>query len=162
MTVGQTLEAKNDDGFLHNVHTLPEANEPSNMAQPTKQPTSSRRSRPPRLIKVKCDVHPWMSAWIYAFDHPYHSATAEDGSFEIKTDGLKDGTYTIVAWQEKLGESPPQKVTVKGGKADKPVNFTFKPKGAMAPQAAPAGTREVTLASLTEKKVCGHRRSLLR
>ena len=80
-----------------------------------------------------------MSAWIYAFDNPYHSTTAEDGSYEIKTDGLKDGTYTIVAWQEKLGESQPQKVTVKGGKADKPVNFTFKAKAAMAPQAAPAG-----------------------
>jgi plastocyanin len=152
VTVGQTLEAKNVDGFLHNVHTLPEKNEPSNMAQPTKQTDKLKPIKEPERIKVKCDVHPWMSAWIYAFDNPYHSTTAEDGSYEIKTDGLKDGTYTIVAWQEKLGESQPQKVTVKGGKAAKPVNFTFKAKAAMAPQAAPAGAREVTLASLTEKK----------
>jgi plastocyanin len=155
VTVGQAVEAKNDDGFLHNVHTLPEANPPSNMAQPTKQTDKLKPITAPELIKVKCDVHPWMSAWIYAFNHPYHSATDDTGAFEIKTDGLKDGTYTIVAWQEKLGESPPQKVTVKGGKADKPITFTFKPKAAMAPQAAPVAGREVALASLVEKKAAG-------
>ena len=91
------------------------------------------------MFKVKCDVHPWMSAWIYAFDNPFHSTTAEDGSFEIKTDGLKDGTYTIVAWQEKLGESQPQKVTVKGGKADKPVTSRSSPSPRWPRKAAPAG-----------------------
>jgi plastocyanin len=127
ITVGQTVVAKNDDGFLHNVHTLPEANEPSNMAQPTKQTDKLKAIKSPELFKVKCDVHPWMSAWIYAFDHPYHSATAEDGSFEIRTDGLADGQYAIVAWHEKYKQSTPQMVTIKGGKPDKPVTFTFKP-----------------------------------
>ena len=109
------------------MHTLPEANEPSNMAQPTKQTDGLKAIKTAELIKVKCDVHPWMNAWIYAFDHPYHATTVEDGEFEIRTDGLPDGQYAIVAWQEKYKQSPPQVVTIKGGKPDKPVTFTFKP-----------------------------------
>jgi hypothetical protein len=127
ITIGQRLEARNEDGFLHNVHTLPEANEPSNMAQPTKQTDSLKPVKFPEVIKVKCDVHPWMSAWIYAFDHPYHATTADDGEFTIPTAGLPDGQYAIAAWHEKYKESPPQVVTIKGGKPDKPITFTFKP-----------------------------------
>jgi hypothetical protein len=127
VTIGQPLQAKNEDGFLHNVHTLPDENPPTNMAQPTKQTDPLRPVKFPEVIKVKCDVHPWMSAWIYAFDHPYHATTADDGEFTIPTAGLPDGQYAIAAWHEKYKESPPQVVTIKGGKPDKPITFTFKP-----------------------------------
>jgi len=147
VTVGQKLEALNSDSFLHNVHTLPENNPPLNKAQPAKGQKDTVDVKAAERFKVKCDVHPWMSAWVYAFDHPYHATTAEDGTYEIKTEGLKDGSYTIVAWQEKFGELPPQKVTIKGGKADKPVNFSFKQKAAAA-DPAPA-VKEVKLASVT-------------
>jgi hypothetical protein len=157
MTVGQQLIAKNTDPFLHNVHTLPENSEPSNTAQPTKDEVGIKLKpvKAAEIFKTKCDVHPWMSAWIAAFDHPFHAVTGEDGTYEINTKGLADGTYTIIAWQEKFKESEPQKVTVKAGKADKPVNFTFKMKAADAGKAA--GEREVKLVSTTaagEKPCC--------
>jgi len=147
--VGQPITVTNGDTFLHNVHALSIDNPAFNFAQPTKDPKGRDVTdlKTAERFKVKCDVHPWMSAWVYAFDHPFHATTAEDGTYEIKTEGLKDGTYTIVAWQEKFGELPGQKVTIKGGKADKPVNFSFKQKAAAA-DPAPA-VKEVKLASVT-------------
>jgi len=161
MTVGQQLLAINSDTFLHNVHTLPEENQPSNNAQPTKDEkgVELKPVKAPEIFRVKCDVHPWMNAWVAAFPHPYHATTGEDGAYEIKTAGLPDGEYTIVAWQEKYKESAPQKVTIKGGKADKPVNFTFKQKAAAAdPKDSKAAdakdAKDVKLASLTGEPCC--------
>ena len=125
--VGQKLVAKNSDAFLHNVHTMPDDNEPQNLAQPNKDPGTALKS--PKVAEnyiVKCDVHPWMRAWIVALDNPYFAVTDENGKYSIDTKGLADGTYEIHAWQEKLHEAPVQKVTVKDGKAE--VDFTFTPK----------------------------------
>jgi hypothetical protein len=131
MVVGQKLIAKNEDSFLHNVHTLPEDSEPTNIAQPNKDPgTALKPIKSSEVFPVKCDVHPWMKAWVYALDNQYFGVTGADGTFKIDTKGLPDGEYEIHAWQEKLKEAPAAKVTVKDGKGE--VNFTFKPKTAAA------------------------------
>jgi hypothetical protein len=70
-------------------------------------------------FKVKCDVHPWMGAFIGVFDHPYFAVTGDDGSYVIS--GLEPGDYIIEAWHEKLG-SQTANVTV----GDSAANFTFK------------------------------------
>jgi len=70
-------------------------------------------------FKVKCDVHPWMGAFIGVFDHPYFAVTNDDGSYVIS--GLEPGDYVIEAWHEKLG-SQTANVTV----GDSAANFTFK------------------------------------
>jgi plastocyanin len=152
MMVGQDLVAKNSDPFLHNVHTLPENSEPDNRAQPNKD--AGQKLKPVKaaeIFHVKCDVHPWMSAWVAAFNHPFFAVSGDDGSYSIDTKGLKDGSYTLVAWQEKFKESAPQKITVKGGKAE--ANFTFKQKTAAADKTG-APVKDVTLASLTTKDCC--------
>jgi plastocyanin len=128
MMVGQKMAVKNDDPFLHNVHSLAQTNPAFNFGQPNKDP--GKAVDPPKAsetIKIKCDVHPWMSAWIIVLDHPFFAVSKPDGSFEIK--GLPDGDYTLQAWHEKLGTQE-SKVSVKGGKAE--ANFTFKPEGAQA------------------------------
>ena len=122
LMVGQSLAIRNDDPFLHNVHSLAQTNPGFNFAQPNKDPGKEvDPPKVPEVIKVKCDVHPWMSEWIVVLDNPFFSVTNEDGKFSIK--GLPDGDYTLQAWQEKYGTQE-QKVTVKDGKAE--VNFTFK------------------------------------
>lgn len=121
--VGQEIQVKNDDSFLHNVHSLAQQNAAFNFGQPNKDPGKKvEPMKTSETFKIKCDVHPWMLAWIKVFDHPYFAVTKEDGSFAIK--GLPDGDYNLVAWQEKYGDSEPQKVTVKDGKAE--ANFKFK------------------------------------
>ena len=120
--VGQKVLAKNSDAFLHNVHGLPENNPGFNFGQnniDNGKPVPAMRE--PEYFRVKCDVHPWMSAWFAVFNHPYFGVSKEDGTFAIA--GIPDGEYDVVAWHEKLGEQE-GKVSVKGGKGE--VNFTFK------------------------------------
>jgi len=54
------------------------------------------------VIKIKCDVHDWMSANIVLLkDKPYYSVTDEKGTFSIS--GIPPGSYTLRAWHEALG-----------------------------------------------------------
>jgi hypothetical protein len=119
--VGQELQIKNSDAFMHNVHSLPQINPMINFGQPNKDPGKKvDPAKAAEVIKVKCDVHPWMGAWLVVLDHPFFSVSKADGTFAIK--GLPDGDYTIKAWHEKFGETE-KKVTVKGGNGT--VDFAF-------------------------------------
>lgn len=128
MMVGQEMMIKNDDPFLHNVHSLAQTNPAFNFGQPNKDPGKKVDSpKAAETYKIKCDVHPWMAAWVVVLDHPFFGVSKEDGTFAIK--GLPDGEYDVTAWHEKLGTQD-GKVTVKGGKGE--VNFTFKAESAAA------------------------------
>src|SRR3954471_75328 len=121
MMVGQDFVIKNDDNFLHNVHSLAIDNTPFNFGQPQKDEKGANRGKDIKTterFQVKCDVHPWMLAHVNAFEHPFFAVTNEKGQFSIPTKGLEDGTYTLEIWQEKLAPEPITKeIEVKGGKA---------------------------------------------
>jgi plastocyanin len=100
--VGQAYRILNSDGILHNIHTLPKINPSFNRAMPaTLKETSTTFAKPEAIFNIKCDVHPWMSAYIGVFTHPFFSVTSTDGKFTIA--GLDAGTYEISAWHERLG-----------------------------------------------------------
>jgi len=119
---GQPLEIVNSDATLHNVNAKPTLSQPFNIAQP-KQGMKSTKSfaKPEVMVKVKCNVHPWMSAYIGVLSHPFYHVTGEDGAFTLA--GLPAGTYTVEAWHETLGTQT-QSVTVADGEST-PVAFTF-------------------------------------
>jgi plastocyanin len=122
--VGQPLKIKNSDGLLHNVHALPAINAEFNQAMPptvTETTKTFDKVEPP--FKIKCDVHPWMGAYVAVLDHPFYSVTGKDGKFSIT--GLAPGSYTIEAWHEKLGTQTAA-VTV-AGDATATSDFTFSP-----------------------------------
>ena len=79
-------------------------------------------SQPELAVVIKCNVHPWMRAFAFIFNHPYYDVTAKTGTFELKN--LPPGTYTIEAWQEKYGAQD-QTVTI-GPKESKAISFTYK------------------------------------
>lgn len=120
--VGQTVQFKNSDGILHNVHGLPKENREFNIGMPPTVETSEKTfNKPEPLFKVKCDVHPWMNAYVAVMTHPYFSVSGKDGTFSISN--VPDGTYEVEAWHERLGTQTGS-VTVSGGNAT--VDFSFK------------------------------------
>jgi hypothetical protein len=123
MQAKQKLVIRNSDDTLHNIHALPNKNKEFNVGQPNKgMETPKTFAVPEVMVHFKCDVHPWMSAYVGVLDHPFYSVTGDDGSFSLKN--LPAGEYEIVAWHEKYGEQT-QKVKVGEGES-KEVNFTFK------------------------------------
>ena len=68
---GQDLTVKNSDGFLHNVHGLRKDNPEFNFPQTQAGQTKKLENPSPETYKVKCDVHPWMNAWVMVLDHPF-------------------------------------------------------------------------------------------
>jgi len=99
---GGTLEILNSDGILHNVRTTTKKNASFNKAQPKFMKKMKHKfTAGPEKIKVNCDAHSWMSAWIVVTDHPYYAVTDENGAFTLSD--VPAGTYTIEYWHGSLG-----------------------------------------------------------
>ena len=120
--VGQPYRILNSDGVLHNVHTLPKVNPTFNKGMPpTLKEATTVFNKPEAMFHIKCDVHPWMSAYIGVFTHPFFSVTSTDGKFTIS--GLDPGTYEVTAWHERLGTQTAS-ITVAANET-KAQNFKF-------------------------------------
>jgi hypothetical protein len=117
----QTLNVRSSDPTMHNVHSMSTLNPARNLSMTKAGDQTSIKFGMAEFVQVRCDVHPWMSAWVGVFDNPFFAVTQEEGSFSIS--GIPAGTYKLVAWHEIYGRQE-QTVTVAD---EKPVetNFTF-------------------------------------
>jgi plastocyanin len=121
---GQTFKVLNSDGILHNVHALPKVNAQFNMAMPPSRKEAEHVfDKPEDQFQIKCDVHPWMTAFTLVVTNPFYFVTKEDGKFTISN--LPAGTYEVEAWHEKLGKKT-EKVTI-GENDTKTIDFKFSP-----------------------------------
>ena len=128
----QTGELKilNGDNTLHNVKMTSANNGSFNEGMPVKDMELTKSFTKPEMgIQFKCDVHPWMGAFLHVFEHPYFAVTQADGTFTIQ--GLPAGEYEISVWHEfdkftPDAASKPVKVE-DGGEAS--VEFTYRPPG---------------------------------
>ena len=121
--VGQNVVFLNSDPMLHTVHAVGNTNPEFNFSQPIQtQKDTKFFAKPEVMVRVKCDIHPWMSAYVGVLEHPYFAVTPAQGNFELK--GVPAGTYTIEAWHEKLGTQT-QQLTL-GDNDRKSLTFTFK------------------------------------
>ncbi|MBI3109266.1 MAG: carboxypeptidase regulatory-like domain-containing protein [Candidatus Rokubacteria bacterium] len=117
---GAEVDILNSDGILHNLHTFSAANSAINKAQPKFKKVMTEKFDKPEVIKVQCDVHSWMSAWIVVADHPYYSVTDEGGTFKL--DNVPPGKHKVEVWHESLGKLS-REVEVKAGA---PTKVTFE------------------------------------
>lgn len=123
MQTGQALKAVNSDPVTHNIHPRAKVNREWNQNQPEGAEAAIRKfSLPEVMIRVKCNIHAWMKAWVGVVDNPYFAVTGADGTFELKN--VPPGNYTLEAWQEELGTEEQQVTLAASGTAT--AEFTFK------------------------------------
>ena len=123
---GGTVEFRNSDPTMHNIHTLTVASNPSiDVSQgPGAQPQVRQFNAPETMLSVRCNNHPWMNGFLNVAPNAYFAVTNADGSFTIA--GLPPGTYTLAAMHEKLGEQDTQVTVPVHGKATP--SFSFGPQ----------------------------------
>jgi len=126
-SVGQFLLFKNSDPILHTAHAFFSSGQPQfNVGL-----YPGRASRKPLLnagiVKILCEVHPWMSAYVVVTEHPYHAVSDMYGDYEIRD--VLPGVYKLKVWHESLGVQE-TKVEVKAGGASQ-MDFNLSaPSGA--------------------------------
>ena len=123
-SVGQFLVMKNTDPILHTVHAFFTNGQPQFNVGLYPGRTSRKPLISPGVVKIRCEVHPWMSAYLVVTEHPYHAVTDAYGEYLI-TD-VPAGSYKLKVWHESLG-SEEKSVEVKAG-ASSNIDFVFNPK----------------------------------
>ncbi|GIW42275.1 MAG: hypothetical protein KatS3mg076_2852 [Candidatus Binatia bacterium] len=100
--VGQPIRFLNSDAFLHNVRAEPGRARGWNFSLAVRGAARTVYvNEEDPVIVIRCDVHPWMKAFLGVFDHPYFAVTGADGKFSFEN--VPPGDYTLVAWHERLG-----------------------------------------------------------
>jgi hypothetical protein len=113
LRTGQVLNIRSSDPTLHNVHAQTAENEPFNFGMTAAGLVEPKTFARPESFKMKCDVHPWMSASVNVFDHPFYAVTGADGRYKIRN--LPAGRHTLLFHHDFLGETEVE-VTVEDGK----------------------------------------------
>ncbi len=120
--VDQPLKFLNSDALAHNVHGFAQTAKPWNVSLSVKGMTRTIKvDKPEAVIEVKCDIHPWMRAYVGVFSHPYFAVSGTDGSFTLRN--LPPGEYALEAWHERFGTRS-QKVSL-NAKETKEVEVKF-------------------------------------
>lgn len=121
--VGQDIDITNSDETSHNVRCFAKRNAEFNIGQPVPGTRTKSFRRAENGIKFKCDIHRWMTAYLFVMEHPYFATTDETGSFTIKN--LPEGEYTITGWHEVYEEVEAELKVGKDGAKD--IELVFKP-----------------------------------
>ena len=98
--VGAPAKVKNSDPILHNTHGFLKRMTVFNLALPNQDQVIdiTKRVKKPGVVRVMCDAHTHMFAWIVVHDSPYFAVTGEGGNFKI--DGIPPGKYKVSVWHE--------------------------------------------------------------
>jgi plastocyanin len=120
---GGTVDFLNSDRLLHNIHATPKLNPSFNRTQP-KSRTIPVTFAKPEIVRIVCDLHAWMVAWVVVAAHPLYAVTGADGQFAF--DNLPPGKYKLNVWHERLGTTVAS-VTVTDG-APARASIEMKPR----------------------------------
>jgi hypothetical protein len=114
MRLGQTLRVRNDDDLFHDVHTSSAVGNTFTASQPKAGIVSEFKPKAGEvMLKLGCDVHRWMIAYVGVVTNPYFAVTDPSGGFEIRK--VPPGTYTLRVWHERFGEQSTSVIVKAGG-----------------------------------------------
>ena len=119
ITTGGEVAFPNSDETYHNVFSLSRERSFDLGRYPSGQSKSVRFDRP-GIVRVFCDIHSHMSAYVLVFSHRFFAITDDDGRYRL--DGLPPGTYTVVAWHERF-DTVSKTVHVPGDESEVSLDF---------------------------------------
>jgi len=111
ITAGTTVDFPNSDRIYHNVFSLSKTKS-FDLGRYAVGRSKAIRFDRPGIVRVFCDIHSHMNAFILVFSHPFYAMTDTEGRYRI--DDVPPGAYSVVAWNEGLA-SDPKPVTVADG-----------------------------------------------
>ena len=111
ITTGTVVDFPNSDRIYHNVFSLSKTRA-FDLGRYAVGRSKSVRFDRPGIVRVFCEIHSHMSAFILVFSHPFFTMTDNEGRYRL--DNIPPGTYTVVAWHEG-DASDPTTVTVPSG-----------------------------------------------
>jgi plastocyanin len=121
ITTGTTVDFPNSDSFYHNVFSLSKtkAFDLGRYAAGNSRPIRFDR---PGIVRVFCDIHAHMNAYILVFGHPFFAMTDRDGRYRIEN--VPPGTYGVIAWNEGTSSETRPIAVPDGGVAE--LDFTLR------------------------------------
>jgi plastocyanin len=115
ITTGTTVDFPNSDRIYHNVFSLSKTT-PFDLGRYAAGRSKSVRFDRPGIVRVFCEIHSHMSAFILVFSHPFFATTDTEGRYRI--DNVPPGTYTVIAWNEGNASEPASAAVTGGGIAE--------------------------------------------
>jgi plastocyanin len=118
---GTTVDFPNSDKFYHNVFSL---SKPArfDLGRYAAGRSRSVRFDKPGIVRVFCDIHSHMNAFILVFSHPFFALT--DGAGRYRIDNVPPGGYNVIAWNEGTASEPKPVTVPDGGAAE--LDFTVR------------------------------------
>jgi plastocyanin len=123
VTAGTWVDFPNGDRTYHNVFSLSKANE-FNLGRYAAGRSKSVKFDQPGVVRVFCEIHSHMNAFILVFAHRFFAVTDDEGRYRI--DGVPPGTYTLVVWNEAVRGDPPRRTITMGESGDVDADFTIR------------------------------------
>jgi plastocyanin len=120
--VGTTVDFPNGDPFFHNVFSLSSAKR-FDLGRYARGHSKSVRFDEPGIVRVFCDIHSHMNAFILVFSHRFFAVTDDQGRYRI--DRVPPGTYSVVAWYEGIQQQT-RPVTITGDGKTVETDFTLR------------------------------------
>jgi plastocyanin len=121
ITTGTTVDFPNSDRFYHNVFSLSKTKtfDLGRYAAGHSRPVRFDR---PGIVRVFCDIHSHMNAFILVFSHPFFGLTDAEGRYRIES--VPPGTYGVIAWNEGMSSDARPVTVPDGGVAE--LDFTLR------------------------------------
>lgn len=121
ITAGTVVDFPNSDRFYHNVFSLSKAAR-FDLGRYAVGKSKSVRFNQPGIVRVFCEIHSHMNAFILVFGHPFFSTTDSEDRYRINN--VPPGTYNVIAWNEGTASEPKAVTIAAGGVAE--LDFTVR------------------------------------
>lgn len=124
IVVGTAVDFPNDDSTYHNVFSLSKT-KTFNLGRYAAGKSKSVIFDQPGIVRVFCDIHSHMNAFIIVFAHRYFALSDEDGRYRLTN--VPPGSYMLTVWNETIkGDAPRRAVTIGPEGGDVDADFTLR------------------------------------